>query len=219
MLRLLSLILLLITMALVMVQCATSSKSYERIDDLPRFNPIREKISLRSSFIRLKDEQERFFCSAFVIDDNYALTAAHCIVDEFNTLKKDIPINVYDLNNIKTIVAYPASVNKRRDLGLVIGDFRGFNSAVLDESKIEFKEDYVVTSCGFPFGQQDLYCPEITIKGNTFFGLRGKGIIFPGMSGGPVLYNGKVVAVNSAVAEDHVILMPLIGALSSLGVK
>lgn len=167
-------------------------------------------------------EKRRFFCSAFVISNKYAITAAHCLVDEDNILK-DEQIEVRDLNNKETgVFAKPGGINIAADLGVILGDFSGFNKLPVATTPVEamaIASPGVIT-CGFPRGDSDL-CTQFFFRHASEGYFFGRGFITNGMSGGPVIATaiGKVVAVNSAMGSRGVYMAPIIGLFSSLEIE
>lgn len=208
----------------IMVSCATvSSTRYNA--KLPKYGTFTNEAKTNEAIIRLKDSKGEFFCSAFVIDDNYAATAAHCLERDFNSifhsfLPEDIIVSDY-LGNDTKIRARAAAINTRMDYGLVKGNFKNFNHLDLDLRLEGVYKQPMLVSCGYPLNQKGLYCVPVYPVRNSYFHIAARGMIYPGMSGGPVIdpKTNKVIAVNSAVSEDTVLLAPIIGLLSSFGVE
>lgn len=171
------------------------------------------------SIIRLEHGDFGFYCTAVVIDGNYALTAAHCLNNEIG-LMSDREIVIYDQNQTYTgVKAKAAAVDNTRDIGFIQGDFRDFEAAKVDFTGEDIKVGMVMTACGFPSGQFIKFCVDLVLYGNYQFRYRTQGPpIFRGMSGGPVVAsNGHVVGINSAVDNNSVIIAPLVGVLEILG--
>lgn len=173
------------------------------------------------SIIRLHNNNDRFFCTGFVISDNYAITAAHCVTDEFGFIsEKDI--FVYNSRSRYTnIIAHAYGANTRMDYAVIQGDFSSFAKKKIDQNLVDIKDGNNYMSCGFPIGIKRLFCTEVRVEGTSFFSIRGQGHLYPGMSGGPLidLRNGKVVGVNSYAAEGYVGFYPTIGILSAFGLN
>lgn len=179
-----------------------------------------------SPFIRLhKDgfgEKARFFCSAFIVSNAYAITAAHCLVDEHRKLSKD-PIFVHDINNKDTsIIGTPAAVNIETDLGLIVGDFTHFSKMriSLHPSAFFLIPTETWLTCGFPLG--DIFtCNRFAPSGNYYNFIGGSGFLEPGMSGGPVvsLPSLTVVAVNSATTSGGILVAPIIAIFSNAKIE
>lgn len=154
------------------------------------------------------------FCTGVVIDNNYALTAAHCV-------NIDDTIHVYDRYNVDTmVIAHTAALDTLRDIALVIGDFRAFKPVTVDFSGLEVSTGMIATSCGFPAGQLTLYCIDLVHVGNRYFQYRMTGLpLFQGCSGGPVFnrLTGHLIGINSAVDHNSIIISPLVGFKDELG--
>jgi S1-C subfamily serine protease len=162
----------------------------------------------------------RASCSAVVVDGAYALTAAHCVEDSSGYLTSD-DIYIYDEFHIDTkIVAKAAALDHSRDIALIRGNFTNFA-----RSKVDFNGDkqfllkgLPVISCGFPAGGER-YCVTSVVVSNTNFKLFAQGgILYQGMSGGPVVdYDMNVIGVNSAVGGDFIIFGSVVGVRALWG--
>lgn len=150
-------------------------------------------------------------CSGVVIDDNYALSAAHCVEKTFGFIDKN-RLLIFDKNDNPTaatgeFIAYDAD----RDIALIRGDFKNFNNRrpAFNPRTAPVSN---VTACGFP-ANSDYYCVGAIIVGNKRFQYMARSYpIFKGMSGGPVYdENMRVIGVNSAAGDNVIILSPVIG--------
>jgi hypothetical protein len=174
--------------------------------------------------IRLQDfEDRKFHCTATVVSDNYAVTAGHCVVDEDGRLMKKTTFEVYDVKITDTgIQATAAGTEERGDYGLITGDFRQFKKIQMNTSVvgIESRLEHDFILCGYPYGDV-LLCKEFHVKQNSYFMIRGNGILYPGMSGGPLLdkNTGEVVGVNSSVNDPGIDIAPLMGVLPHFGIR
>lgn len=174
--------------------------------DNPAHNPI----------IKLSDMSGQGYCSAFVIDANYAVTAAHCLADDHYRLRKE-NIKIYnDKGEYTGIIAKAGGIALQSDLGIVTGDFSNFRMLPAHFDKFSFYHPLYV-ACGFPYASKVLSCNPLIPAKNIEFAMYAQGYLVPGMSGGPVidLSDGMVVGVNSAVADDGVLVMPLQGLLGA----
>ena len=190
---------------------------------------INEDIKYRPIII-LATEEGRGFCSGTIIDNHYILTAAHCLVDEDGHLKREPVQLLSDVGEKTEVMALPAGVNLKIDYGVLTGNFGQFGKLPADFYDIPFVDktaSYI--TCGFPSVQHHLTCGQLLMPMPMMFQYAFQGMLFPGMSGGPVLanVNGALVifGVNSAVfgSEDvkshNVIIAPLTGLLGSFGIE
>ena len=173
------------------------------------------------SIIRLISPKGYFYCTGFVVDENYALTAAHCVVNNITGSIIDEDVFIYDsYSNDTGTVARTIAVDLYRDVAFIKGNFKAFKYQKTDFYGKVIKRNMKVQSCGYPSGMVSKFCVELTLTGNKYFQYRAKGLpIFKGMSGGVVIdvETGYAVGVNSAVDEDTVIISPLVGVLETVG--
>lgn len=189
-------------------------------DPIPGINQyIYSQTNSHESIIRLVSPQGYFYCTGVVVDKNYALTAAHCVVNDLGLMSEEDVI-IYNSKSINTgMVAKTVAIDKYRDVAFLKGDFSNFTPQTTDFNGTHVKTGMKLKSCGFPSGQYDLFCVDLIQNGNRYFQYRATGMpIFKGCSGGPV-YNeqGVVVGVNSAVDENTIIIAPLVGVLETVG--
>lgn len=171
------------------------------------------------AIIRLKTEENKYFCTGFSVDGNYAITAAHC-VEWLGTSEK---IRVYDKNDTFTgVEAVVVGYNQRNDTAVIKGDFRNFKAVVIEKDRHGFASSTgPFLTCGYPYANKALYCSYATPVRMKNFSMLLKGALIPGMSGGPVfdLNTNKVVGLNSAVEEDLIVVNPLVGIMGSFGLE
>lgn len=197
--------------------------SYDITPNLPELSLNYNRKVEHNAIIRLHNKENQFFCSAFVVSDNYAVTAGHCIDGLFGSLKQSIHVH-NDLMQDTFVVARGVAINRRGDTGLIQGDFTNFAKLVFQASPggilQNVSERTAFKSCGFPYGDHML-CTPIIIRGNEYFYFKGEGYLYPGMSGGPLVEEktGIVIGINSYVAEQNVGFASLVGLFSSFGVK
>lgn len=166
-------------------------------------------------------------CSGTVISNEYVITAAHCLVDEDGNMRKTIKIKNAlpghnGLDSIQT--AIPVGINKRADYGLVKGNFSLFSKTIIDVTMSTITNPPgAISICGNGWGAPFTCYPVFTARicgiNICFQG----SIIFPAMSGGPVVasspYGPILFAVNRGYNDMEVIVNPLVGLFESLGIE
>lgn len=198
----------------------------QHLDNLPALSLADIQANAESKYpaiVRLHTTDGRFFCSGFVISAKYVMTAAHCLTEDFELTDNPISIRLPSGQDVNT-VGTPAAVNINSDLGLITGDFSGFNVVHVSTTpgltlQIFMGAAGPVISCGFPYGDQAT-CLQFLPQTNFLNFIAGQGFLYPGMSGGPVfsLLTGIVVGVNSAMMEGGVLIAPIIGLFSEVGI-
>jgi len=83
----------------------TPYKNKELLDR--KYSPTSWDNQRLDPLIKLYNEDGNFFCTGFVIDDNYAATAGHCILNRWGLEDKQIIIKDH-LNKDTGIVAQPS---------------------------------------------------------------------------------------------------------------
>lgn len=171
-----------------------------------------------SPIVRLHNTKGDFFCSGVVIAPTIIATAAHCVVDAVIPFVGPIFISAISVRaqdgkdiGVKATVR---GANPRADQAVIVGNFSMFNylRIVTDTEEDLYSlmnNDIKLVSCGYPWGNK-LYCTEVKNREFYNFFIKATGILFPGMSGGPVInaQTGEVVGLNTAVENDSVILAP-----------
>lgn len=168
-----------------------------------------------SSIVRLVDPNGNTFCSGTVINATTIATAGHCLymsMGLFGTAPMFDKVEVRDAkNNSLGVVGFPGAFMPQLDQAILKGNFKLFKpmKIVTDPEELTKlrKEGTEFTACGFPMGRE-LFCTALVFVQPVAFFWAAYGVLIPGMSGGPVIYNGQVVAINSAVEGAYAIVAP-----------
>lgn len=181
----------------------------------PEVMPNLESI-LKVPVIRIFLDKDQFICSGFVIDNNYALTAGHCLEGNGGKtmyIERTQPVKV---------VGY----SMRVDLGLLKGDFSDYKRVgILPNAALSLVlEGHDTIACGFPLGQSKYVCLPSQMRGSIGDEHAAVGELYPGMSGGPVVEpnTGLVIGVNAAVSITYpnlVFFSRLTGVLALFGIE
>lgn len=144
-------------------------------------------------------------CSATIISDRYAITAAHCIPPLAEMYGYLLSVGKPPIFVVGTkIAAAPVVNNERLDVALIEGDFASLNRGVeVDRFKGEVYEVKEALLCGYALFTDVLRCTKAKRIGNSFFSAKFDTVGIPGQSGGAVLsLDGKLIGVIQGVDED-----------------
>ncbi len=194
---------------------AIGQKSRDSIPLHYQFGEMQDDNAIFNPIVRIVGQKGFGFCTAWVVDKHYAVTAAHCINNNGRMNKETLKF--YNENGLDTqVTAKVAAYDISTDLGLLYGDFHLIRPLKVDFNNDGFdryKSDKYIT-CGYPLGQKHLSCTGFIPTNTDYFTIVGKSHLIPGMSGGPVINSaGVAVAVNTAVNEDVAIISPVQGFL------
>ena len=165
-------------------------------DKIPKLE-VNENIDPLHSIVSLYRKNGDFFCSGVVIGKNYLLTAAHCLNETGLIDKADVTVINSD-GSIK-VIGKPVAINMVMDWGLVQGDFSKIPSSIVNEASLTPPK--MVLACGHPWGAKSLTCQPAVITNNDAFQIKTDGgMVWPGMSGGPVFNpdTGLLIGINTA---------------------
>lgn len=171
-----------------------------------------------SAIVRLVRDG-RTFCSGVVIDKTTILTASHCVIssDIFGGVRlntAEIEIRAPDNRPLGVVAQVkPSAILLQLDRAILKGDFTQFEPAGyindVQENVATRIKDNVFMSCGYPLGGK-LFCTKTVFVSNYGFMMEVKGVLIPGMSGGPTFTSdGRVVALNIAVEGEFSIISPV----------
>lgn len=175
--------------------------------------------------VRLHDwESGRFFCSGTIVSDKYLATAAHCVQDYLGNMSYIEVRDQHGKSFNPIIIALVAGQDQRNDQAMLEGRFQEFDKMRMEHRpkpilNAFFRADNNIILCGYPYGG-DLICLPFKNPRQYVFQIQGISSVYPGMSGGPVidLHTNKVIAVNTAANESHVIVSPLTEIFNVLGI-
>jgi hypothetical protein len=198
--------------------------------DLPKVGTVAFKQQTLDATIRLL-YKDSFRCTAAVVDAAFAVTAAHCVVND-RGLGLESGMSITDITETHYGDIKVVGLVHRLDYALIYGDFSTFRKFKIKHKKLElntlqsqlairnvaYPEEY--QACGYPMGAKTKNCVTFIPMASWGFQVIGTGQLFPGMSGGPVTdSSGALVGVNSAVYADKSIISPVVGIFSAFGVE
>lgn len=165
-------------------------------------------------------DKHKGFCSAFVISNDYAITAAHCLVDADGDMKDSNSIMARSIEvtdpetAIKQMLSIPVEIvgtSIAQDYALLTGDFSRFTKFRIDISPVVTQQifnrevlpgiSFPLFALGFPNGIKDAVALEQTDCRPIYDYFYCSGIMYHGMSGGPVIdpTTGTVLGINHAI--------------------
>lgn len=168
------------------------------------------------SVIRLVQDGHTY-CSGVVIDPRTIITAAHCVI--VNTPWGPVldPSRVIEIRGSDArplgVYAQVKSASTQIDRAILKGNFSDFApskyiSDMGESVKVRVAGTQMM-SCGYPLGGA-LFCNKTTYIKEYLFFMTVRGLLVPGMSGGPtMLIDGTVVGINSAVEDDFSVIAPM----------
>jgi len=158
---------------------------------IKQFNPLHSNAIVR---IELSDGSS---CSGVIVSDTVVLSAAHCYLEAGG--------KIYDRKARLLADVIPYKRDKSGDVMSFIGDFSKLRHLPVNNRELAFDNPLkTFKTCGYPHGVKEMYCGSFIPQYNYYFQYHGKGLVIPGMSGGPVvdMETGEVVGINSTVSPD-----------------
>lgn len=167
------------------------------------------------AIVRLVSENGSTFCTGTVIGKHTVLTAAHCVVLEslFGEPAMRTNIGIRPANNRNLgVTASVHSIRSQMDQAILKGDFSAFSEKRYVQGVSELtilRDKSKLTACGYPLGGE-LFCGPLQYVGPDIFFWKVRGVLIPGMSGGPTMTeNGTVIATNVAVTGEFSVISPI----------
>jgi hypothetical protein len=149
----------------------------------------------KSAYLRITLDG-RTMCTAIVVNETTAVSSMHCNVQNVIIQSED--------HEIKIDNAQITQFSNKYDFMVMKGDFRKFNSiAKYTYDYSNYRVPRNARSCGYAFGGKLLcvYIKDIKTIGPD---LMGNGTLIPGMSGGALVYNNKIIGINKEYSNQVV---------------
>lgn len=131
--------------------------------------------------------------TGFFIKNNYILTCSHCVEDS-----KDIYIEIPDQGKKKYKVEL-VGICPHFDIALLKSvEYKSKHYFELGDSDKASSGNEVI-ALGYPLGQNDIKITRGIISGRQYGNIQTDTPLNPGNSGGPLLYNNKVIGINKSI--------------------
>jgi hypothetical protein len=166
--------------------------------------------------VRLMTPEGHTYCSGSVVNNTTIITAGHCVLDEspMGVSVKSDPIEVRAEDGIaRGTYGRVHYLAPQLDQAVLKGNFRIYTKfnytddiGAIDKLR-DMKTNFI--ACGYPMGGS-LFCNTLNYVGPAYFMWQMRGLLLPGMSGGPVVTpDGKQIAINDAVTESSSVVSPI----------
>lgn len=199
---------------------------------LPKFNPEEEfsDATAAAPAIARLELNDIFRCTTFIISNNYAITANHCVVSSFNKKLITSEFEVVSEDRSISITARAVGGYSSGDLALLYSEngFVDFKKIKIDASYLSAPlalQSKAVAACGFPRGTSKAVCYRQSQCGVYYDFVECQGLLYHGMSGGPLIIldaipgERLVVGVNAAMTPGSSLFALLIGLFELLNIK
>lgn len=144
-------------------------------------------------------------CSATVVSDKYAFTAAHCLPAPPAFFSYLLGAGQHPMYLVeKRIAIVPAAQENRMDAGVLFGNFVTLPQASLvDHTKAKVFEVEKAVLCGYPLYSSVLRCNVARRIGSSQFAAVFDTTALPGMSGGAVFsLDGELIGIIHSVNDE-----------------
>lgn len=204
----------------------------KRTNDLPIFDPEGEfaipLLAAPAPAVARLEFDGVFRCTAFVISNDYAITANHCVISSFNKKLITDTFQVVSEDRSVSVTAEAVGGYSSGDLALIKGEFQQFSKLKVDASFMSAPIAItapILVACGYPRGTNKAVCYQQSKCGVYYDFIECQGLLYHGLSGGPLIaiepISGTrvVVGVNSAMTPSSSLFAPLIGLFELLNIK
>lgn len=142
-------------------------------------------------------------CTATVVYENYAVTAAHCVEPKIK----------YTVTG-EEITVEAAFIDEELDRAILVGNFKDHAAQVMDHHQDILHIAQAVIYCGYPSGSLQYVCKQAQRMRFDYFKVVFSNTALPGMSGGPTVdkLSGELVGIVVGVYRDGAT-----GATSTVG--
>lgn len=161
-------------------------------------------------------------CSATVVSNAIAVTAAHCLPE------KEEPVSIADiLNNVADVpqymllgrnnqVAVISHAYGQLDTAVIKGNFTGYGNITVDILNGDLYTVKEAILCGYPAFNEELRCVRARRVSNSHFDALFDTVGIPGQSGGGVFdMEGRLIGVLRGVTEEgYTAVGPTTGTMS-----
>jgi hypothetical protein len=194
-------------------------------EELPAFKRDQDFSPKKYDFLvqLVTRDKHKGFCSAFVVSDDYAITAAHCLVNEEQKIDYDKEFMVRTIKVVDKDTAEEqmlmtpgevVGVAIRQDYAIIKGDFRTISKAQVDLTPIVTRNIFnrevlpgvviPLFAIGFANGIYDAVALSQSACGPVYDFIMCSGLMYHGMSGGALVdpANGIVYGVNHAIGPN-----------------